>query len=226
MKKNFPNRDEVTGRFIKRIPKLKIIVIAILLAIVGIGCTYSFVVARNLNETIVETPEPIPMTLVATGTQTVVGNIIFWDGVDTSNAKVYREAETDTLWKWMDWSLEDIKEQVEQLRTENEKLKGRTVTVSAYNSVPEQTDSSPCISADGSNICNRYAKGERICATNDWKLGTRLKIKGLGDCVVADRMNRRYTGTGRIDWYMGMDVQGARQFGLKHLNVLADSNGV
>lgn len=32
-----------------------------------------------------------------------------------------------------------------------------------------------------------------------------------------DRMNRRYTGTGRVDWYMGMDLQGALKHGVKRL---------
>lgn len=98
---------------------------------------------------------------------------------------------------------------------------GKTVkaTVTAYTSRVEETDASPCIAADGSDICARYAKGERICASNDYKLGTMLDIQGLGRCVVSDRMNRRYTGTGRVDWYMGHDLTGARKWGIRQTSI-------
>lgn len=91
--------------------------------------------------------------------------------------------------------------------------------VTMYNSVPEQTDESPCISADGSNICDLFAKGQNICASNDYKIGTKLHIVGLGDCVVKDRMARKYTNTGAVDWYNGMDVAGARKFGKQFIDV-------
>ncbi len=95
----------------------------------------------------------------------------------------------------------------------------RRVTVTGYTSRIEETDAEPCISADGSDICARHARGERICATNDWKLGTILHIEGLGDCTVRDRMNRRYTGTYRVDWYFGHDLRGARAHGARQLHV-------
>jgi 3D (Asp-Asp-Asp) domain-containing protein len=91
--------------------------------------------------------------------------------------------------------------------------------VTMYNSVPEQTDDSPCTSSDGSNICDLFAKGQNICASNDYKIGTMLTVEGLGDCVVKDRMNSRYTNTGAVDWYNGMDVAGARKFGKKFIEV-------
>jgi len=95
-------------------------------------------------------------------------------------------------------------------------------TVTGYTSHAAQTDSTPCIAADGSDICKRYARGEKICATNDWKMGTKLTIEGLGTCTVADRMNKRYTGTGRVDWYFGYDIESARKHGIKNLFVEAE----
>lgn len=91
--------------------------------------------------------------------------------------------------------------------------------VSAYTSRVAETDSTPCIPADGSNICERFAKGEKMVASNDYKLGTKLKIGDLGVFTVVDRMARRYTGKGNIDIYMGYDLKGARAFGRKNLIV-------
>lgn len=88
-----------------------------------------------------------------------------------------------------------------------------TMTISAYNSVPGQTDATPCIGAQGTDICEIYATGENICAANFVPLGTILSIEGLGECTVRDRMNSRYYY--RVDWYMGMDVPAARAFGIQ-----------
>ncbi len=85
------------------------------------------------------------------------------------------------------------------------------MTVTAYNSVPWQTDDTPCIGAQGTDICAIYASGENVCAANFVPLGTILHVEGLGDCTVRDRMNARYHY--RVDWYMGMDIDGARQIG-------------
>ena len=89
--------------------------------------------------------------------------------------------------------------------------------MTAYNSTIGQTDSTPCISADASNICKRYAKGEKICASNSYPLGSRLYVDGYGECTVADRMNRRYKD--RVDVYFGKDVKRARNWGRRKTNV-------
>ena len=89
---------------------------------------------------------------------------------------------------------------------QNELLKNsRVVTVTAYTSMPNQTDSTPCISSDNTNICQRYAQGELICAAGDRNvpLGSKFYVEGYGTCTVADRMNIRYNGTGRVDIYLG-----------------------
>lgn len=94
---------------------------------------------------------------------------------------------------------------------------GRYVTVTAYTSEERQTDSTPCISSDGTDICKRYAKGELICAAGDRNvpLGSKFHVEGYGVCTVADRMNIRYNGTGRVDIYLGYDTPAAFQWGAR-----------
>lgn len=94
-----------------------------------------------------------------------------------------------------------------------------TAIVTAYTSHVEQTDDTPCLAADGSNICFRYEQGEHICASNDYPFGTRLRIEGYGICTVADRMNSRYTGTYRIDIYLGYDLMAALDWGVRSVAV-------
>lgn len=78
-----------------------------------------------------------------------------------------------------------------------------TLEVSGYTSSRGQTDATPCIAADQSDICARKRQGELICATNVYPLGSRIHVEGLGTCVVADRMNSRYQA--HVDWYFGQD---------------------
>ncbi len=90
--------------------------------------------------------------------------------------------------------------------------------VSAYNSLPEQTDDSPCISADGTDICRRHKNGECIVATNAYPLKTRLRIDKIGDCTVADRTHARYAD--RVDLFMDKDIEGAVNFGVQKLTII------
>ena len=92
--------------------------------------------------------------------------------------------------------------------------KGTIREITMYNSLPEQTDSTPCISADGTNICE---VDYNVCATNAFPFGTKLYIDKLGECIVKDRMNKRYSE--RIDWYAGMDKDRAINFGVQKLLV-------
>lgn len=96
---------------------------------------------------------------------------------------------------------------------------GKKVVVTGYTSRVEETDDSPCISADGRDICKRHAEGQRLCAGNDLPLGSKIHIEGIGECKIVDRLNARYNGTGRIDLYFGMDLKAARQHGAKKLTV-------
>lgn len=89
--------------------------------------------------------------------------------------------------------------------------------VTAYNSVESQTDSTPCIAADGTDICKRYQAGELICAANFVPLGTKIYVDHYGLCTVADRMNKRYPN--RVDVFFDKDIDRAVRFGLQRLMV-------
>lgn len=91
--------------------------------------------------------------------------------------------------------------------------------VTMYTSRVEETDNSPCTAASGKDICKLYATGQNVCASNDYPIGTLLTIPGLGDCKVLDRMNRRFSKTGAVDWYTGMDLQRARSYGKQFIEV-------
>lgn len=94
----------------------------------------------------------------------------------------------------------------------------KRVVVTAYNSVPWQTDSTPCISADGSNICELKNKGEESCAAA-LPFGTKINIPGFGVCTVRDRLAPRFSN--RIDLYFGGQEQipAAKQWGKRSLLV-------
>jgi len=88
-----------------------------------------------------------------------------------------------------------------------------THSMTAYNSESGQTDNSPCITANGFNVCEHGI--EDTIAANFLKFGTKVMIPELfGErvFVVRDRMNRRYTN--RVDiWFK--DYNDAINFGLK-----------
>lgn len=90
--------------------------------------------------------------------------------------------------------------------------------ITGYNSVQWQTDSSPCISADGSDICTLHRQGENTCAANFLPFGTRLWIRGLGECTVRDRMASRFPY--RVDWYFWNDIAAAWKHGLQHKAII------
>lgn len=59
--------------------------------------------------------------------------------------------------------------------------------VTSYNADVEQTDSDPYTMANGKRVF------EGAIASNCYPFGTKIEIVGVGDFVVSDRMNRRYT---------------------------------
>lgn len=83
-----------------------------------------------------------------------------------------------------------------------EKVSGvRVVSMTAYNSEVAQTDASPCITANGFNVCKHGV--EDTVAANFLPFGTKIRIPDyFGDriFVVRDRMNRRYQN--RVDVWM------------------------
>lgn len=86
-------------------------------------------------------------------------------------------------------------------------------TITAYNSEVGQTDNSPCITANGFNLCEHGV--ENSVAANFLQFNTAIRIPELfGDRVfiVRDRMNARYSD--RLDIWM-LDKGEARQFGVK-----------
>jgi len=93
------------------------------------------------------------------------------------------------------------------------------ISVSAYNSQPNQTDSTPCITASGLDVCERNA--EDIIATNYLHLpfGTKVRFPELfGDqiFIVHDRMNKKYTKTADI-WMK--DYNDAIAFGRQYTTI-------
>lgn len=102
---------------------------------------------------------------------------------------------------------------------EQVRLAGMVREVTAYNvGVPEQTSANPCIGASGKNLCDLVEAGRSVCAANFVALGTVLHIDTYGECVVLDRMHRRFSG--RVDIAMREDEIGeAVNFGVQKLVV-------
>jgi 3D (Asp-Asp-Asp) domain-containing protein len=91
--------------------------------------------------------------------------------------------------------------------------------VTAYNvGVRGQTSDDPCIGATGENLCRLVARGHKVCAANFVDPKTILHIEGFGECVVLDRMNRRFSH--RVDIAMRKDeVDRAMEFGVQRRQV-------
>ena len=88
------------------------------------------------------------------------------------------------------------------------------MTVTAYNSEVAQCDSTPCITADGFNVCEHNT--EDVIATNILRFGTKVMFPELfGDRVftVHDRMNAKYSY--RADIWM-RNHNDAIQFGANY----------
>ena len=89
----------------------------------------------------------------------------------------------------------------------------------AYNAGdPFQCDNTPCISASGDNICTLLAQGQIIFASNEFPIGTKLYVDGIGEGTVLDRMNSRFKT--RIDVAMqAHEKPRAIAFGIQTLSV-------
>lgn len=95
----------------------------------------------------------------------------------------------------------------------------KTVTASAYNSVPGQTDSTPFITASGTTV--RHG----VLAANFLPIGTLVTIPSLyGDqvFVVEDRMNVRYQNN--VDIWME-NIADAKQFGRRSVEIRIYTGG-
>lgn len=103
---------------------------------------------------------------------------------------------------------------------EEKPIKTVFVYASAYNSIPNQTDSDPCTTANGHNLCESGV--EDTIAANFLPFGTKVKIKGYPELegktfIVRDRMNKRY-GSDHIDIWM-KSYKDAREFGRRYLKI-------
>lgn len=95
---------------------------------------------------------------------------------------------------------------------------GQEVTVSAYNSVPWQTQGNPNIAAWGDTLKPgmKVVAVSRDLLTLGIEHNTMLTIESLLDTFyVKDKMNPRWQN--RIDIYMGDDIRKAREWGRKKL---------
>lgn len=120
-------------------------------------------------------------------------------------------------------SVDDaIKKDSFPIAQNREPLQTVWVVATAYSSEAAQTDDTPCIPADGYDLCAHYEEfGEgNTIAANFLPLGAQVKIPELyGDKVfiVHDRMNKRY-GAGRIDIWMPSREE-AVAFGVKRFKI-------
>ena len=86
-------------------------------------------------------------------------------------------------------------------------------TITAYNSEVSQCDNSPCITANGFNVCEHGI--EDTVAVNFLKFGSKIRIpEFFGDkiFIVRDRMNKR--NNKKFDIWM-INKQDALKFGVK-----------
>lgn len=103
------------------------------------------------------------------------------------------------------------------LEEEEKVLRSFFSTITAYNSEASQCDSSPCITANGYNVC-KYGREDTV-AVNHLSFGTKVKIPELfGDRVfiVRDRMNSKHAN--RLDVWM-VDKGEALNFGIKQAKI-------
>jgi len=85
--------------------------------------------------------------------------------------------------------------------------------ITAYNPVKSQTDSTPCISASGLNVCETNKK---IFASNEFRFGQKIVIDGvIWECQ--DRTNSRYNY--RIDLLM-YDYDEAKNWGVRTREII------
>lgn len=89
-----------------------------------------------------------------------------------------------------------------------------TFEITAFNTVPEQTDNSPCISASGDNICGR---ADVVACPRQYSLGTVFEIDGK-DYMCLDRLSPKYDH--RLDISFDKDIAGARRFGIQTKQVI------
>tara|TARA_R110000868_G_scaffold56488_2_gene174753 strand:- start:457 stop:822 length:366 start_codon:yes stop_codon:yes gene_type:complete len=94
------------------------------------------------------------------------------------------------------------------------------VTATAYNSVENQTNSNPHITAFGDSLKPgmKYIAVSNDLIKKGLKHNTPVKIDGFdGIYFVKDRMHSRKKN--HIDIYMGVDIKAAKTFGRKRVSI-------
>ncbi|EDP70814.1 hypothetical protein FBALC1_08643 [Flavobacteriales bacterium ALC-1] len=94
------------------------------------------------------------------------------------------------------------------------------VIATAYNSLAYQTSSNPHITAFGDSLKPglHYIAVSRDLLDSGLVHNTKVKIDGFDNLfLVKDKMNKRWRK--RIDIYMGIDVQKAKKWGKKKVNI-------
>lgn len=85
--------------------------------------------------------------------------------------------------------------------------------VTAYNTFSNQTDNTPCISADNTNICGR---SDIVACPRKYPFGTKVNILGR-DYVCHDRTALRFDS--RFDISFDKRIKEAREFGKQKVEV-------
>ncbi|OZV68444.1 3D domain-containing protein [Winogradskyella aurantia] len=94
------------------------------------------------------------------------------------------------------------------------------VTATAYNSLEYQTSPNPQITAFGDSLKPglNYIAVSRDLLDSGLVHNTKVKIEGFDELfVVKDKMNKRWRK--RIDIYMGLDVDKAKNWGKKKVSI-------
>ena len=110
-------------------------------------------------------------------------------------------------------------------------LKVILVTATIYHAVPEQTDSTPDITASGARIdINNPLKHRWIAVSRDLEdkgfvFGVKVCVTGAGDFdgiwTVQDRMNPRWTN--RIDFLVNQEIKGGKWENVR-VEIINDDN--
>lgn len=119
--------------------------------------------------------------------------------------------------QFLEFTQEQEKEPKSPLADLGDPSKVMTIPVTAYNSLPGQTDSTPCITANGFNLCENNQ--QNVIAANFLPFGTKVRFPDYDPntiYTVQDRMNARYYY--RADIWM-QNRNDAVQFGLQNLKM-------
>ena len=131
-----------------------------------------------------------------------------------------RAAENDSQNNQLIQLIAPIHAQEAEIKTEKQEYqvtKTYKITITAYSSTADQTDSTPCITANGYNLCEHNQ--ENVIAANFLPFGTKVRIpEYFGDRIftVQDRMNARYYYRGDV-WFKTR--QDAIKFGAPYTDI-------